>query len=463
MSKTGSTGKADTSRTDGMLQEWGARLFYPALRGKKTAPSDLLAHSVLAGGPGSSIRAHIRATIAPHGKQVMVKITGGGRGMKAIQAHMRYISRLGKDIAGGRGQSLELEDENGNRIEGAQALKDLAQDWRMAGGYIDDDSKRREAYNIILSMPEGTPSEAVRDAAREFAHESFQGHKWVMALHTDTRSPHVHLAVRAQRYDGRRLNPRKADLQRWRETFAARLQDRGINALATKARVRGIDRSAQPIWRTKAQQRVQRPRSQHREGPGHTRSRADALAAWRELAAALQQSPRDDDRALAKDVGQYLEQAFAETQRRGNEQRRDQQQQQERQHAQAAQRAEYQRNYGTNSRPDYRSDRAGIRAAQRAAAVSQSNAGAAAGQRPPQSVAGLRNLSGIPLVQDRRGPDLLLHPNAQHRLEQGAAADHDVRRPGPGVDGDAGRVAQPEPASQPAQKQRIDRDRGRGR
>jgi len=60
--------------------------------------------------------------------KVVVKITGGGTGMKAIAAHMRYISRQGKPEVGGRGQTLELEDENGNKISGAQEIKDLQND-----------------------------------------------------------------------------------------------------------------------------------------------------------------------------------------------------------------------------------------------------------------------------------------------------------------------------------------------
>ncbi len=42
-------------------------------------------------------------------------------------------------------------------------------------------------------------------------------------LHEDTNSPHVHLAVRVERMDGVRLNPRPTDLRRWRERFAANL------------------------------------------------------------------------------------------------------------------------------------------------------------------------------------------------------------------------------------------------
>lgn len=296
---------------DGQLQEWGSRLFYGKVKGKGDDDSAALAKAMLMLAPTpASVRAQIRAVVSPGGKQVMVKITGGGKGMLAIQAHMRYISRLGKNEAGGTGQTIELEDERGNAIKGKQGLVDLANDWRLAGGYIPDDSCRREAFNIILSMPEGTPGQAVKDAARAFAQETFEGHKWVMVLHTDTKSPHVHLAVRAERWDGRRLNPRKADLQRWRERFAARLQDRGINALATPARLRGGARSSQALWRSRDVQRVRRPKVAVRAGPGNERRRAEAMHAWREIREALRRSTAPGDAALARAVGDYVRQAF---------------------------------------------------------------------------------------------------------------------------------------------------------
>lgn len=300
--------------TDGQLHEWGSRLFWGKVKGKSGEDTALLAQAMLAMRPSpAEIRSQIRAVVTPGGKQVMVKITGGGKGMGAIKAHMRYISRLGKEEAGGNGKTIELEDERGNIIKGKEGLANLADDWRLAGGYIPEDSRRREAFNIILSMPEGTPADAVKDAARAFAQETFEGHKWVMVLHTDTKSPHVHLAVRAERWDGRRLNPRKADLQRWRERFAARLQDRGINALATPARARGVNRSSQAIWRTKAGQRVRRPKAAMRGGAGHERSRAEAARAWREVHEALRRSSVPKDRELAGDVARYVEQAFPGT------------------------------------------------------------------------------------------------------------------------------------------------------
>lgn len=47
--------------------------------------------------------------------------------------------------------------------------------------------------------------------------------------------------------DGERLNPRKADLQAWREGFARALRDRAIEAEATPRRARGVTRKAERI------------------------------------------------------------------------------------------------------------------------------------------------------------------------------------------------------------------------
>ena len=47
--------------------------------------------------------------------------------------------------------------------------------------------------------------------------------------------------------DGERLNPRKADLQVWREDFARALRDRSVEAEATPRRTRGVTRKAERI------------------------------------------------------------------------------------------------------------------------------------------------------------------------------------------------------------------------
>ena len=102
------------------------------------------------------------------------------------------------------------------------------------GSLIEDTSDRREAFNIMLSMPRGTDPSSVQWAAREFAKAELADHKYVMVLHDHQANPHVHISVRAESRLGRRLNPRKTDLHRWRETFAAKLRERhpGLEVLA---------------------------------------------------------------------------------------------------------------------------------------------------------------------------------------------------------------------------------------
>ena len=99
-------------------------------------------------------------------------------------------------------------------------------------------------------MPPGTDRPSVKNAAREFATEMFKGHQYVFAEHDDEKHPHVHLIVKTVDREGARLNPRKADLQIWRELFAEKMREQGIEANATPRRVRGIVKKfeKQAIW-----------------------------------------------------------------------------------------------------------------------------------------------------------------------------------------------------------------------
>ncbi|HEX2012744.1 MAG TPA: conjugal transfer protein TraS, partial [Roseateles sp.] len=130
---------------DGVLLQWGDRLFYPANRIVHTRPqpklSGLAAHQRVA-----AIRERIEAAVVRRAPQVMVKVAGGGRGMKVISAHFQYISRNGR---------LDIEDDRGEVLRGKESLKGLADDWRYGGTLIDGRTDRREAFNIMLSMPRG--------------------------------------------------------------------------------------------------------------------------------------------------------------------------------------------------------------------------------------------------------------------------------------------------------------------
>ena len=139
-------------------------------------------------------------------------------------------------------------------------------------------------------------------AAREFASEELAGHKYVMVLHDHQTNPHVHISVRAESESGRRLNPRKADLHRWRETFAERLRGWGIDAEATRQATRGAMRNYDALWRQKAAAagRLRTHRPSAKGGPAARMSRLRAAEAWNEIANALRSSPVASDGRLAE-------------------------------------------------------------------------------------------------------------------------------------------------------------------
>ncbi|WP_051532300.1 relaxase/mobilization nuclease domain-containing protein [Brackiella oedipodis] len=159
--------------------------------------------------------------------EVMVKIgrrkSANSKGVKGVASHIDYISRNGK---------IELEDNHGLKISGKE-VKAIASNWTKAG-MIHTQSTKREALNLVLSMPAQVDPEKVRDAARDFAQTLFKGHEYVFALHTDTDHPHVHIAVTMQNERGERLNPRKNDLYQWRLLFAEKMRDQGVECAATK-------------------------------------------------------------------------------------------------------------------------------------------------------------------------------------------------------------------------------------
>lgn len=283
----------NVNRIDGVLVQWGDRLFY--------GPNRVVnSRTPVVGGSAVQVRANavrrrIQAIVVRHAPQVMVKVTGGGRGMGAIAAHLRYISKSGR---------LPFEDDRGVVRDGPEALRDLVDQWRCGGGRIPERSERREAFNIMLSMPADTKPEIVRNAAREFAAAELGNHRFVMVLHTHQANPHVHLAVRAEGRDGRRFNPRKQDLRRWREVFAEKLRGWGIEAEASSRVTRGSRHHNERLWQRKARELGRATESSGTETK-LTPSRRHAAQAWCEIAKALASSDEMADRELGRAVVDY--------------------------------------------------------------------------------------------------------------------------------------------------------------
>jgi hypothetical protein len=298
-----------SSVINGVLVQWGDRLFYPGNRMVKAAHTPRLGFGLHH--HADAIRRRIEATVARRAPQVMVKVTGGGRGMGAIAAHFRYISKNGRPA---------FEDDRGVVQQDKEALHDLAEQWRLGGSLIGETSPRREAFNLMLSMPRGTDAQIVLRAAREFAQVELNDHRYVMVLHEHQENPHVHLSVRAESMSGKRLNPRKADLHRWRETFAEKLRGWGVEAEATRQASRGEGRRFENLWQRKAREdgRLKSSAAARKSGEAYQRSRIEAIEAWAQIVAALRASDQDGDRALARQISTFIRESdFAKEHDRG--------------------------------------------------------------------------------------------------------------------------------------------------
>jgi len=312
------------------IADWGERLFYQQVQSRpsrKSASGLLIAVTRFSRRASDSTRANrvrqIAALTAKKVPEVMVKISGNGKGMNKVRAHFEYISRNGK---------VELENENGELIKGSNALRDLCNEWKSGLYGIPEDGTKRESFNIVLSMPPGTDRAAVTHAAREFAQSEFAAnHQFVFATHDDERHPHLHLCVKALGIDSTRLNPRKTDLQRWREGFAEQLRAHGIEANATPRFARGINRPAkrqQDIHRTKREgSRDRTILSPSTRALGLLRA---SLKAYEGLAHELARSTESRDRGLAVEVVKFLSEMpgiDVHTAKSRNAQKHEQQQQ----------------------------------------------------------------------------------------------------------------------------------------
>lgn len=293
--------------------------FEEALRPPVRMRRARLAHAVLrvTRGKGSEPANARLQRVARRVPEVMVKITGRTRDGGHLQRHLDYITRNGK---------LVLEGPDGERLSGRAEVRALAEDWRAE---LDVLASRKDApvsLSIVLSMPAGVDPDRVHDASRAFADALFgDRHPYVFALHTDDRHPHVHLTVRALGRDGERLNPRTADLQLWRETFAAALRDRGVEAEATPRRARGVVRKSERTPVRKLRERFERgegampetlkgalkdaARSPAEAAPWEVRLRQRQAQIRKALvveALRLQASKTDADRTLGRDLETFV-------------------------------------------------------------------------------------------------------------------------------------------------------------
>lgn len=264
----------------------------------------------------NAVRDHVQ-TIVRKRTEVMVKITGNNPDMAGFARSLEYVSRSGRYKHKAE-ESLELEDDAGQIYRGLQGREMLRRAWALGGPSVPEavvlppgvDRKKapRQILKIIYSMPAHVGRESVTAAARAAIKETFGRHQYVMAHHADTDNHHTHLLIKMVDMDGRRMNPRKADLQDWREAFAKQLNLRGIEAASTRRRVRlkrekGVSQAVREMRaRGVVPSRDRSAQTQPRAAQAARENDARMLGVYADIAQTLRTSPDPMDRALADEL-----------------------------------------------------------------------------------------------------------------------------------------------------------------
>lgn len=268
---------------------------------------------------GPTARAKL-ARIVRKAPEVVVKVTGRQRGGSHVKAHLDYIGRKG---------ALGIETRDGEILTAKDDIAERAAEWSDTLQWRSRPTV--SSVSLIFSMPEGTDPDKVLGAVRALAHaELGDNHDYILALHTDTPRPHVHLAVQAEGLDRSRFNPRPIQLNRFRERFARELRARGVAAEATPRRARGQGIAGSSLALVKLRARLRTEGSRRiTDADRRTNEQAIAVARgqdqlppfiavgalrWQEIRRAYQQTAdaldatgQADDRELAKDVRTFLD------------------------------------------------------------------------------------------------------------------------------------------------------------
>ena len=270
----------------------------------------------------AAVREHVRGVVR-QSPEVMVKITGSSSDMKGMARSLDYVARGGKYKKKGE-KELAVENENGDVFVGVDGRELLRREWALGGppipenaitaGVIDGKKPPREVLKIIYSMPADVGREAVSAAARVAVAETFKNHQWVIAHHADTENQHSHVLVKMVDMDGKRMNPRKGDLEGWRKVFARELNARGIEAVATRRRVRmqrskGVSQAVREMRaRGLTPERDKTAAPQSKAVARALENEQKMLKAYKGIAQALAESKDPQDRHLSQQLQDRLAQ-----------------------------------------------------------------------------------------------------------------------------------------------------------
>ncbi|MBL3519487.1 spore coat protein CotH [Arcobacter lanthieri] len=167
----------------------------------------------------------------PRGKEAVIKISGNSKNFDSFKRHIEYITR---------DYELPLYDNEGNKYEGKEEIKEYVELYNIDGAIPDYEDtlkrERREVLNFIFSMKEHhtTPKDKLMEAVIKSVKEKYPYNPAVFSFHGDTDNPHIHCDLRIQDIYDKRIDVKIADLHKLRQDYAKNLRDLGIEAYATR-------------------------------------------------------------------------------------------------------------------------------------------------------------------------------------------------------------------------------------
>lgn len=234
--------------------------------------------------------------------EVMVKVTGTHGSASHTGSNMVYIAR--EDRA--EEHKFELEDEKGEKLVGIENMYERAREWESFAMAGDDRRKGAISRSMTFSMPSGTDPEKLKEAVRALVKDEFDGHRYVMAAHTDTDSPHVHFTYATRNTDTeRRHYPKREDLQRYREKFAAELRARGIEANATSRTARLAEKPTESIKARKMRE-AGKPLDMEGRAPMSEATRDGVLSIYAKAIEDLRKNGSPEAREAASSLARFV-------------------------------------------------------------------------------------------------------------------------------------------------------------
>lgn len=170
--------------------------------------------------------------------EVVVKITSGSKNSQALSKHLDYISRDG---------NVELITSDFDKYIGKDEILEAKKIFKNEGApiplYKEGAKEKRHTINMVFSMKEHstTPKEKLQQATMTALKKIYPNNFFVLAFHGDTDNPHCHICLKVADKNGKRINPKKADLANLRTEFAKALNELGVEAKATNKKQREVE------------------------------------------------------------------------------------------------------------------------------------------------------------------------------------------------------------------------------